>query len=283
MRRPIVIGLAMLLIAGAAVPATVAADHDSARTWYVSLGDSLAAGVQPIGDPAAEFRTQEGYAEQLLGIARGVGRKINLAKLGCPGESTTTMIHGGLCEYEHGSQLDEATAFLRSHRDRVAFVTLDIGPNDFPCNGLECAPQGIQAVSTNLPLILTALRQAAGPSVPIVGMSMYNPLLGAWLLGPEGQAYAQGPATQAMSMLNALLAGIYGQAGVPVADVAGAFASLDFTTLVEVPGLGMLPLGVARVCAWTWACTPPPLGPVNHANRDGYAVIARAFADVLGI
>lgn len=53
---------------------------------------------------------------------------------------------------------------------------------------------------------------------------------------------------------------------------------------MPVPGVGRwtLPLNVVRVCQWTWACAPAPYGPDNHANEDGYAVIAATFAATLG-
>jgi hypothetical protein len=112
--------------------------------------------------------------------------------------------------------------------------------------------------------------------VPIVGMNYYDPFLAAWLLGPEGQALAHAAAVGS-AMFNALLGGLYAGFGVPVADVAAAFHSDDFTM---VPALGV-PLNVLLVCRWTWMCVPPPVGPNIHANADGYAVIAGAFLAVL--
>jgi lysophospholipase L1-like esterase len=79
------------------------------------------------------------------------------------------MIAGGICSYDHGSQLDEAVAFLKAHRSFVAFVTIDIGANDFPCQDASCVQVGAAAIQQNLPSILAALRQAAGADVPIVG------------------------------------------------------------------------------------------------------------------
>lgn len=72
-------------------------------------------------------------------------------------------------------------------------------------------------------------------------------------------------------------------AGMPVADVEAAFSSLDFATQVALPGIGTVPLNVARVCQWTWVCAPPSLGPDNHADVDGYAVMAATFATQLGL
>ncbi len=284
MRRALapIVACALVLGTVGSAAAWSPAKSDHARQYYVSVGDSLAAGVQPIGDPDNLYRTRQGYAEQLLAIAHKRLHKLSLVKLGCPGESTTTMIDGGICSYRHGSQLDEAVAFLRAHRNHVAFVTIDLGANDFPCNEERCVPTGVASIQANLPRILAALRQAAGPRVPIVGMTLYNPFLAAWLLGPDGQAYAQYSELALMGPIDALLRGIFEAAGMGVADVEGAFSSTDFTTQAELPGVGTVPLNVARICMWTWVCAPPPLGPDNHANRDGYAVIARAFATTLG-
>jgi lysophospholipase L1-like esterase len=257
------------------------ADHS--KRYYVSVGDSLAAGVQPIGDPNDLYRTKSGYAEQLLKIARSDFPKLSLVKLGCPGETTTTMIAGGICPYAHGSQLDQAVAFLHAHRSKVAFVTIDIGANDFPCQAAECIPAGVASIQANLPSILATLRKAAGPNVPIVGMTLYNPFLAAWLLGPDGQAYARASATQLMEPVNALLRGLFTGAGDGVADLETAFSSNDFDTLVDLPGAGTVPLNVARICMWTWVCAPAPLGPDNHANATGYGVIAHAFAVALAL
>jgi lysophospholipase L1-like esterase len=189
MRKALVLvaAFAMLVASAAPVAAAGGTSGDKAKIYYLSVGDSLAAGVQPIGDPGDLYRTDQGYAEQLLQTARARFPKLSLEKLGCPGETTTTMINGGICSYSHGSQLDEAVAFLRAHRQLVAFVTIDIGANDFPCQAPECIPAGVGAIQSNLPGILAALRDAAGPNIPIVGMTLYNPFLANWLLGPEGQ------------------------------------------------------------------------------------------------
>lgn len=278
-----ILALAFLLATAGLAAAGSGSSADKAKLYYVSVGDSLASSVQPNGDPNDLYRTQSGYAEQLLAIARNRYAKLSLIKLGCPGETTSTMIDGGICSYPHGSQLDEAIAFLHAHRELVAFVTIDIGANDFACQDPQCIPAGVTSIQANLPAILADLREAAGPNVPIVGMTLYNPLLAAWLLGPDGQAYAESSQTQFVAPVNAVVAGLFAAGGARVADVEGAFSSNDFTTLVELPGFGTVPINVARICAWTWACTPPPLGPNNHANDAGYGVIASTFATALGL
>src|SRR5262245_66165804 len=88
------IGAALLVLLAAVAPVGAAGRTDTERSklYYVSVGDSLAAGVQPIGDPADLFRTRDGYADQLLPIARSAFPKVSLVKLGCPGETTATMV-----------------------------------------------------------------------------------------------------------------------------------------------------------------------------------------------
>ncbi|MDA8341260.1 MAG: hypothetical protein M0007_03415, partial [Actinomycetota bacterium] len=88
--------------------------------YYLSLGDSLAQGVQPTAT-GQSVETDQGYANDLYDLYRFAYPGLHLEKLGCPGETTETMVHGGICSYPEGSQLAAAVAFLRTHR--VAFVT----------------------------------------------------------------------------------------------------------------------------------------------------------------
>jgi lysophospholipase L1-like esterase len=285
MRRALAPIAAFVLVLGTVGSAAASSDtsDDHAKLYYVSVGDSQAASVQPIGGPGDLYRTQDGYSEQLLAIGRERLPKLSLVKLGCPGETTTTMIEGGICSYPHGSQLDEAVSFLHAHANHVAFVTIDLGANDFPCNAEQCVPAGMASIQANLPAILAALREAAGPSVPIVGATLYNPFLAAWLLGAEGRAFAEYAETALMGPIDAMLRRVFQDAGAGVADVEGAFSSTDFATLAALPGVGPVPVNVVRICTWTWVCAPAPLGPNNHANHDGYGVMARAFAVTLGL
>jgi lysophospholipase L1-like esterase len=256
-------------------------DTEAPGGYYLSLGDSLATGVQPTGREERQFRTDEGYSDQLVSIARSRLPGLRAVKLGYPGESTITMIEGGLTSYASGSQLREATSFLRRHRGDVAFVTLDVGFNDFPDYSIEAVPIGLASIGRNLPGILDALREAAGPSVPIAGMTIYDAFLVRWLEGIEGQGVARASVWDAFVPINARLSEIYHAAGLRVADVEGAFATTDFDTYVELEGFGPVPMNVARASLWTWAAAPPPLGPDLHANAQGYRVIAEAFARVL--
>ncbi len=261
----------LTLLAGVLLPAT-AAPAVSRATYYVSLGDSLAQGLQPVGS------THHGYADQLFKLARQRPQysQLRLEKLGCGGESTASILHPSYCRYRNGSQLAEAVAFLDAHRGAVSFITLTIGANDIgDCFGdIGCALGQIQQ---NLPVILSTLRAHAGPNVPIIGTNYYQPDLSQWF---DDHAAAEAAASSVVAF-NDFLEGLYGNAGSPVADVETAFASTDFTHFRRLPGAGLVPLAVYNICTWTWMCTGPPRGPDVHANTDGYAVIARAVARTL--
>ena len=251
-------------------------------SYYVSVGDSLAQGFQPIGGPhtnSAAAGYNQGYADQLFKLARNGGaEQLRLVKLGCGGETTASMIANSQCRYASGSQLGDAVQFLDNHPGEIAFITIDLGAND----ALECNLDPgctVAQISANLPLILNTLRQHAGPGVPIVGMNYYNPDAAEWFQNP---AAGEADATLVVA-LNNFLESLYAGAGMPVADVESAFAVTDFTTLADLKGVGAVPLSVYNACTLTWICTDPPLGPDIHANSAGYSVIAEAFAAALGV
>lgn len=274
----IIVLLALTGLLATSVLAGGNASDDRRSVFYLSVGTSLSVGIQP-NSAGENRRTRQGYADQLYKALSETRPGLRRVKLGCPGETTGTMIVGGLCDYKQGSQLAQAARFLEDHRGSVALVTIDIGANDVePCGSLSgdaqqlCVIRAFGNVLVNLPTILGALRAAAGPGVLIVGMTYYNPFLVAWFQDPA-LAFAS---SQLQVAFNLLLESIYtNQAfNVSVADVAGAFASTDFTL---VPEAGGIPRNVLLICQLTWMCVPPPVGPNIHANADGYAVIAEAF------
>ena len=243
----------------------------NATGWYLALGDSLAAGFQPGqgDDPTG------GYVGKVRDALQQSAPKTRLVNLGCSGETTASMIQGGRCTYDEGSQLAQAVEFLHAHARFTRLVTIDIGANDVARCGAQglppaCVQGGLGSVAANLPVILGQLR-AAAPGVRIVVLNYYDPFLAAWLTGPAGQALAQ-QSVPRLGLLNSIIAGATAAVGGSVADVAGAFHSTDFS-LVSVPSLGgLVPRNVATVCALTWMCLRNDI----HANDGGYAVLAAA-------
>jgi len=252
-----------------------AAEAQMAPHYYVALGDSLAEGFQPNGDFGY------GYADQLYAALQANDPTLQLVNLSCGGETTSTMINGGVpwegrgrryqCDYPHGTQLAEAVAFLHAHRQFVSLITIDIGGNDvgqcvFSLDQ-ACLANGLATVNQNLVLILSALREAA-PGVPIVGMNYYDPVLVYWFTNPADAATAN---QMVVEQVNPTLKQIYTDYSVPVADVETAFSTTDWTPVNGIP------LNVERICEWTWMCSIFDL----HPNTAGYDVIAQAFEQVL--
>jgi lysophospholipase L1-like esterase len=268
--------VAFVLVFGSMTSSSASAAPADAPVDLV-LGDSLAASFQPNGD------LRHGYAEQLFQLEQAAIPDLRLVKLACPGETTGSIDRSRhLCPYPAGTQLDQAVAVLQS-RD-VAFVTLQIGSNDvIRCFRFRraafdqaCVDALLPKLSDRLASIVQSL-QSAAPGVPIIGSNYYDPLLVTWTFGVDPADVASIEDT--WEAFNDALEGVYASLGVPVADVEGAFSASDFATIVHVRHLGDVPINVARVCQWTYACSRRGFDP--HPNTIGYAVMTRALEAAL--
>ena len=251
-----------------------------APVYYLSLGTSLAAGVQADPLTGESYISDVSYPSELADILKQDIKKLRHVNLGCPGENAATFMDGGLCDYPKGSQFDQAVQFLHAHGKFTGLITIDLGANDvLQCvNGtefdLECIGLALNQLSSDLAYIIETLR-AEAPGVPIVGMNYYNPLLMYWFQDPTIAALTAALQTQ----INLSLESVYSAYGVPVANVAGAFMADDLTTDVTGPdGVpNSIPDSVDLVCAWTWMCSHQNI----HANEIGYEIMAQAFYDIL--
>jgi lysophospholipase L1-like esterase len=276
-RRPFVLTALLGLLLGLLAPAAASADpspraKERATGWYLALGDSLAAGYQPTtGDDK-----DGGYVGGVATAVRAASPKTKLVNLACSGETVVTMVDGGRCAYEEGSQLAAAQEFLADHGRFTRVITLDIGANDVQrcvsrTGSIDavCVQGGLQAVATRLPGVVAALR-AGAPDARIVVLNYYNPFLAAWLTGDAGKVLAA-QSTVLQAQLNAIIARAAAAGSAQVADVATAFRSTDTTPV------GGVPTNVATICKLTWMCTRTDI----HANDAGYAVMAATVVQVL--
>ena len=283
MRSPRIL-LTLASLAAVAASALIPVSTSSADTphYYVSLGDSLSRGyLAGVGD------TDQGYADLLYTRLKANDASLQLVKLGCSGETTTTMIDGGRCtdRYPLGtSQLDVAEQFLRDHRGQVTHLTLDIGANDVAgcAEGgsidFACVTQGTAKIATNLQTILDGLTAADGKLPLSVGMNYYDPFLAYWLTGAQGQVLA----TASVSLLvaiNTAETAAYLAHGFKVADAMTAFHTLDFANKRVVDPYGKLPRNVADICQFTSMCSQNNI----HPTPEGYQILADAFARRFGL
>lgn len=308
MHRRIVV-FSAAVAAAAALPGVAAAStsrHGGASSrhaagspphrYYLALGDSLSQGMQP------SFRgvlqdTNQGYADDLLRAERHRVHGLRLVKLGCGGETTGSMLTGRgnarnakrfHCHRAGGSQLAAAKRFLKAHHQRgeVPLITIDIGANDVDrCSTAadlsSCVSTGISHIRRNVPKILRAIRKAAPAGTTFASMTLYDPVLAEYFSAdPDAQSLAAA-SPLVLKQVNDRLTSADRRARFRTADVAGAFDSYDSTRTVSWEGR-RIPINVARVCSWTWACQTPPTGPNIHANKDGYMVMARSFERAIG-
>jgi lysophospholipase L1-like esterase len=258
----------------------------SATPYYLALGDSLATG----GGATAG----ESYVDDIFHVESSVVPGLQLENLACSGDSTGRMIDGGLCtNYTTGTQLGDAEAFLSDHPGQVSFVTIDVGGDDIDGCGFDvtaidptCVSAALSRIATNLPIIMAGLRQAGG-SVPIVGMTYYDPSLAAYVTGaplfPGTTSENRTLAHQSVAVLqkvNRELAGVYRKYGAKVANVAAPFASANWSPTGSFAGQ-TVPLNVADLCNWTHMCDTASGDPNVHANDTGHGILADAFEKVL--
>lgn len=277
-------GLAVTAVTVLLSTPALAADATTASSdtnYYVSLGDSLASGYQP--DVAKDTRIA--YTDRLYAQLKKSDPGLKHIRLGCTGETTQSLIKGGVCHYPNaGSQLDAALQAMAQHHGKVAYVTLSVGANDIQAcvsatGTLDgaCLGRTSRSMGQNLARITAALHKAGTKNTRFAGSTYYNPFLAAWSLGAPGQKAARSSAPL-IKAGNAGIAQVYRSTGFTVADVAGAFSSDAFTPEVNAPGAGKVPENVAKICRLTWACTPKT---DPHPNASGHKVIAGAFAAVL--
>ena len=289
-RMPAVIGLTALSLAVAgmvALPAAALAAkaNKASPTYYVSLGDSYSVGYQPA------LGATTGYTGYVTAKSH-----LTLVNFGCGGATTTSIIDDVGCPdvlphtaggvtYPTTTQAVAAEAFLTAHRGHIGLMTVSIGGNDVTAcataaNPITCVGTAVTSIKTNVTSLVAALRAAAGPKVPLIGLTYPDVILGSYV-------YPSLPATAARTslaqesvvafkgLINPALKTAYASAGGVLVDVTAATGA--YTALTKTQTLapyGTIPVAVANVCTLTWFCK---LGNI-HATDKGYAFIGKLVA-----
>lgn len=189
------------------------------------------------------------------------------------------MASSGAVSYPDHSQASAAEAFIRAHRGHVTLITVSIGGNDIvPCasqaNPVTCVTTALPVLESNVTTLAQGLRSAAGPKVPIMGLTYPDVLLGLWVYptGSPNQTLASLSVTAFKSFVNPALSAAYAKAAGTFVDVTaatGAYTPLAQTTTLAP--YGTIPSAVAQVCKLTWFCTRGNI----HATTAGYDLIGQ--------
>lgn len=259
-------------------------------TYYVSLGDSYAAGYQPV--PSLAYR--HGFTATVVSLETHRGVNLTLANFGCSGATTTSLLasigcpaglraRSPLAPYTSTSQAFAATEFIAAHKGHIGLITVSIGGNDITAcaaaaSPTTCVGHALVTVTKNIDTLVTALRGAAGSGVPIVGLTYPDVILGAWVHPPISKALA-GQSVLAFGLLvNPVLKKAYATVGgtfVDVTKATGAYTPITKTTTLAP--YGTVPVAVAKVCTLTWYCAKGDI----HPRSNGYALIGQLIVSSL--
>lgn len=277
--------LATVLPAAIALPTggpVAAATGSGGTRYYVSLGDSYSVGYQP-GKGATK-----GYTAYVATHLHD-----RLVNFGCGGATTTSIIDttgcpdplphtGGAVSYPTTTQAAAAEAFIAAHRRHVALITVSIGGNDVTAcavaaNPISCVATAVATIRQNVTELAAALRAAAGPGVPLVGLTYPDVILGDYVYPsrpptPARVSLAKLSVTAFRSLINPTLQRAYAQAKGTFVDVTAATGAYGpLTRTVRIARYGAVPVPVAKVCALTWFCAKGNI----HATTAGYQLIGK--------
>lgn len=264
----------------AALPQGPPPQFNPPKSYYLSLGDSIAYGFQSFkfaaNLPPSAYNT--GYVDVFGAQLRQIRPGIITVNYGCPGETTQTFIttiNGGcvwtamghqLHDAFDGSQLQAAITFLNAHPGQVSPITLTLGSNDLPLLLTPCTVNGqfdgacIQAAASafiaglvaTLDGILRELRSAA-PDAEIILTGQWDSFITAFAFAdPLFQSFNQAMAKTAA------------QNRVRIADPMPIFNPQ-----------GNLNAEIAAMCTLSLLCSQND----SHPSDAGYQALAKLLFD----
>jgi lysophospholipase L1-like esterase len=254
----------------------------TSKTYYVSLGDSYSVGYQP------DRGSTPGYT-----VVVAKATRLTLVNFGCGGATTTSLVSSVGCPdvlphttggvtYPTTTQEAAALSFLNAHRGHIGLITVSIGGNDVTAcasqaNPISCVGTAVAGMKKNVTSLAAALRTAAGPKVPLIGLTYPDVILGSYVY-PTNPANASVLSLAKLSvvafksLINPALTKAYGSAQGSLVDVTKATgAYVPLTKTVHSRTYGTIPAAVASVCTLTWFCAQGNI----HATTKGYTLIGK--------
>ncbi len=282
-------------LVAALAPAAARSDADNVK-YYVSIGDSYAAGYRPTG-PDQGATSHDGFAYQVQESLSQHGRDWQLVNFGCSGQTAHGMAFDNGCDpaarapdgapYDSVPQAVAAADFIAQHRERVGLVTIVVGGNDVvPCLDQPDAAAAGTCLEAKLPDVVLAIdallarvRAEAGDGVPIVGLSYINVApADALSQDPAGAWRASASQTMFDNYLNPALLQTYSKYGAHFVDTTSlAGGDLPPSEMTSLPGYGTVPASIGRICVLTYYCNVHDV----HPNHFGHALIAGEIQKVV--
>ncbi len=283
MRTKILALVALVTVGSLALPTEAqAGSRPSSPTYYVSLGDSYSVGYQP------GLGATPGYTAFVADKTH-----LKLVNFGCSGATTTSILDSLGCSivlphtiggvtYPSTTQAAAAEAFITAHHGHIGLITVSIGGNDVTgcatqSNVIGCVAGVVKSITTNVTALASDLRTAAGPKVPIIGLTYPDVILGLYVYPKQPPApallnLAKESVVAFKLVINPALSKAYASSSGAFVDVTaatGAYTSLSRT--VKTKAYGTIPVAVASVCALTWFCAQGSI----HAKTPGYTLIGK--------
>ena len=184
--------------------------------------------------------------------------------------------------YPSTTQEAAALSFLNAHKGHIGLMTVSIGGNDVTAcasqaNPIPCVATAVAGITKNVTAVASALRAAAGPKVPLIGLTYPDVILGSYVY-PTHPASAAALSIAKLSvvafrsLINPALTKAYGSARGSLVDVTKATgAYVPLTRTVHSTAYGTIPAAVASVCTLTWFCAQGNI----HATTKGYTLIGK--------
>jgi len=246
--------------------------------YYLSIGDSYAAGFRPAVDGHDAENSTDGFAFK---IASQTG--LTLMNYACSGITAVDYVEGAPCvptarpvggpEPTDSSEGDAVLAWLDKHGDEVELVTVILGGNDVQgcieaADWRTCSKSEMKRVQVTLDQLLSGIRARVGDSVPIIGLNYPNVLLANPALSPV----PDGDATESIEFFNEIinpaLKETYEKHGVKTADVTAAFGgNLPADDMVDSEEFGTIPRRAEQICQLTYYCQLRDVHPTNEGHR----------------
>lgn len=246
--------------------------------YYLSIGDSYAAGYEPATDGRSAQNSTSGFAWK---VASKSG--LELVNYACSGISAQDYVTGNPCIDEarppqaptasSGAEAQSVVKFLDDHGSDVKLVTIILSGNDFQhCtqekNWRACATREMAGAKQALDELLTSVREHLASDVPVIGLTYPNVLLAEDLQGPASAATVDASIELFRDVVNPVLAEVYADHQALFVDVTDAFDGYaPPTRTVDTDEYGTIPARAAAICELTYFCAVRDVHPTAAGHQ----------------